>query len=79
MNDFYLNGDLCQMATQKTFLCNQGFCVGQTDVYPTIKKSDVKMALTMFWANKVEGWWNYKEALIDNGICTEDEFKRGFK
>lgn len=79
MSDFLLNGDLSQMANQRSFLSRHGFVMGQTDVYPTVKDSDKKMALTMFWANKVEGWWNYHEDFIRNGICTQDQYRSALK
>lgn len=79
MTDFYLNGDLCQMSAQKKHLSNNGFSVGQVDVYPTLKQEDVGDALNEIWQFKIDGWWNYKTAFIDHNICTEKEFKEALK
>lgn len=71
---FYLSGDLCQMSTQKGFLCNQGFDVSQRDVHPVLKEEDVPRALKLIYQNRVEGWWNYKEKYVKLSICTAEEF-----
>ena len=56
---FFLNGDLSQMGNQRSFLIKNGFVLMQTKVYTTVKDTDKKKALTIFWINKVDGWWNY--------------------
>lgn len=75
MGKLYLNGDLNQMSDQRKFLMNQGFSIGQEDVYPTLGEVDAKAALTKLWEYKVSGWWNYHSLLLQKGICTESEFK----
>jgi hypothetical protein len=77
-HNFFLKGDLSQMSTKKQFLLNKGFSIQQNNVYPCLKESDVKNALTAIWKNKVEGWWHYKEEYIKHNICTKEEFKNGF-
>jgi hypothetical protein len=71
---FYLSGDLSQMSSQKVFLCNQGFDVSQSDVYPVLKEEDVPRALKLIYQNRVEGWWHYKERYVKLSICTAEEF-----
>lgn len=70
--DFFMRGDLCQMSTQKQFLIAKGFDVKQNNVYPCIKKHDVKMALQLIWQNKVEGWWHYEDKYVEFKICTKE-------
>lgn len=79
MSNFYLRGDLCQMAEQKKFLRQQGFEVSQVNVYPTIMLQDVYKVLLIIWLNKVEGWWHYEDKYIEHDICTKEEFKNGFQ
>ena len=73
--DFSLNGDLCQMSSQKNFLIQRCFIVGQSDVYPTLRTEDVKPALTDIWKAKIDGWWHYCKKYVELGICTEQQFK----
>lgn len=76
---FSLTGDLCQMVSQKNFLLEHGFIIGQSDVYPLIKEEDLKPSLTAIWEYKVEGWWHYCKKYVELGICTEEEFKEALK
>ena len=70
--NFYLNGDLNQMATQSRFLNSCGIKTKQNNVYPCLKESDVKNALTLILERKVEGWWNYRSEYKKYGIdCTD--------
>jgi hypothetical protein len=71
---FYVSGDLNQMSKQKSFLINRGIDVGQRDVHPVLKDCDVLQALTLIYANKIEGWWHYQEQYIKYNICTKEEF-----
>lgn len=66
--DLLLNGDLCQMASQRKFLRQRGFQLGQVDVYPTVAKEDVIQALRSIWLSKTEGWWNYRVEYLKYGI-----------
>ena len=77
--DFFLDGDLCQMAIQKRFLSSRGVETQQNNVYPCLRQSDVPMALKMIWDNKVEGWWHYQEKYAELGICTKEEFLNRLK
>lgn len=74
-----LNGDLCQMSSQKRILEGQGFSIEQTDVYPTVKEEDTERALLYFYINKTDGWWNYEDDFIKEGICTKEEFWKRFR
>lgn len=76
---FFLRGDLNQMSTQKSFLINQGFDVGQTNVYPVLKSCDVTRALKLIYENKVDGWGQYSKECINRGICTTVEFTQELK
>ena len=59
---FLLNGDLCQMGTQKQFLQRRGYNVTQVDVYPALQNEEEYVrALADILDNKIEGWWNYSE------------------
>lgn len=77
--NFFLDGDLLQMSTQKQFLRDKGFAVDQSDVYPVLRKSDAKRAMKLIWEHRVDGWWSYKRQYVDMGICTEEEFKQALK
>lgn len=61
---FYLDGDLCQMSAQRSFLNNHGISTMQNNVYPCVRESDVKNALTLIWDNRVEGWWHYEKNYV---------------
>ena len=73
--NFFLSGDLSQMATQKQFLSNMGIVTKQNNVYPCLRQVDIEKSMTLIWKNKVEGWWHYKDQYVKYGICTEDEFR----
>ena len=75
---FFLDGDLCQMSTQKKFLLSHGFDIKQNDVYPCLKPTDRKKALKLIWEQKCEGWWHYQKDYAELEICTEEEFKNAF-
>lgn len=76
---FSLNGDLCQMSAQRTFLNNRGIVTKQNNVYPCVRECDIKQALELIWKFKVEGWWHYEEKYIEFGICSKDEFRNRLK
>lgn len=71
---FFLDGDLCQMGTQREFLSSRGIKTQQCNVYPCLKKSDVKRALSLIWEFRVPGWWHYKSFYIQHEICTEEQY-----
>ncbi len=75
---FQLQGDLCQMASQKIALQHMGYTFNST-IPPDITGSNfggtIKGALQLIWENSMDGWWNYKDELIKENICTEEEFK----
>ena len=76
---YLLDGDLNQMSIQKEKLLEKGLPVSQIDVYPAFdSKIDYLRALKMIWNDKIEGWWNYKNELVKNEICTNEQFKKGF-
>ena len=74
--NFFLSGDLSQMATQKQFLSNMRIVTKQNNVYPCLREVDIEKSMTLIWKNKVEGWWHYKDQYVKYGICTEDEFMK---
>jgi hypothetical protein len=76
---FYLNGDLSQMAEQKSFLINRGMDVSQRNVYPVLKECDVLQALKILYEHKVKGWWNYRDRYIKHEICTKEEFQKALE
>jgi len=43
-----------------------GLCVKSTE--------DFKTAIRMFWENKIPGWKNYKDQLIEHEICSQAQF-----
>lgn len=71
--DFFLKGDLNQMAEQKLSMILWGFDVKQNDVYPSIKKSDAAKALELILNFKVNGWWNYRKEYVQFNILSPDE------
>lgn len=72
---FFLDGDLCQMASQRNFLNSRGIETRQNNVYPCLRWDDVEKALSLIWRNNVEGWWHYKELYVKYNICSEEEFR----
>ena len=72
-----LKGDLNQMAIQKGIL--QRWLEVSDTIPPRIDDSEDKDSIDIFWMNKVAGWWNYKDELIEYGICTEEEFYNELK
>jgi len=63
------------MSIKKSFLVSKGFDVSQTDVYHVLRNCDKKPALQAIWESQIEGWFHYKEDMINLGICTEEEWK----
>lgn len=76
---YFLDGDLSQMSIQRRFLNERGIRTEQRNVYPCLRPSDVKQALTLIWENHVEGWWNYRDKIIELEICTEENFYNRLK
>lgn len=72
--DFFLQGDLKQMAEQKSQLEIWKFDIKQNDVYPCLKKADAKRALELILNFRIDGWWNYENKYIEYGFLTEREF-----
>jgi hypothetical protein len=72
----YLDGDLCQMAAQATFLKNHGIDVEFNNVYPCVKESEKEEAFQLIWKFKCNGWWNYRDEFAELNICTKEEFKK---
>ena len=75
---FYLEGDLCQMSSQREALNSRGVQTKQNNVYPCVKECDKTKALTIIWENRVEGWWHYEDLYVKRNICTKDEFQISF-
>jgi hypothetical protein len=73
---FTIDGDLNQMAEQMIHLERAGFDVKKSNVYPVLKGSDKKAALTSIYAHRVAGWWHYKKEYAEFGICSNEEFDR---
>lgn len=72
---FYIEGDLCQMSSQRSFLNGRGIQTKQNNVYPCVRECDKVKALTLIWENHVEGWWHYKESYVKHNICTAEEYR----
>jgi len=82
---YTLNGDLNQMSIMRQRLREAGFPVVMNDVYHGFRladKDEYIKALQFLFDNRVSGWWNQKERLFKEGICTLDEYAmaigRGF-
>lgn len=74
---FFLDGDLRQMSAQGDYLRNRGFDVAFNNVYPCLHtEEEFKRALGLFYSCGVEGWWNYREKLINYGICTKEDYTK---
>lgn len=74
---FPLDGDLRQMGSQAAFLRAQGYTVLVSGGIPGLAtENEHKAAVTLLWANKHEGWWNYQHYLVQYGICTPEEYLR---
>ena len=74
---FLLNGDLNQMGIQDRFLRSRGFTIGRRDVYPALRtKEEFNTAIKAIWESRIAGWWHYRKKLVENGVCTEEQFKQ---
>jgi hypothetical protein len=71
---FHCDGDLSQMAAQKSHLESIGVSTQQDDVYPCIRKEDVEKALRSIWQHRIPGWWHYREKYKAFGICSGEDF-----
>jgi hypothetical protein len=71
---FFLQGDLCQMSSQRSFLNSRGVETKQNNVYPCVRSCDISKALGLIWESKTEGWWHYMDEYIQHSICTKDEY-----
>jgi len=71
---FFLQGDLMQMSSQRSFLNSHGIETKQNNVYPCVRQCDVASALQLIWSQKAAGWWHYMDKYVEYSICTKDEF-----
>lgn len=74
---YTLKGDLHQMGTMEAFLRAEGLPVVKNNVYPGFMEKDLeeyKKALGLLFRCRVEGWWNQRVALLEHGICTEEQY-----
>ena len=74
---FSMQGDLNQMGIQRSVLSKCGVPVNTSEGIPYMFESEevfVK-AMQIMWDNSVEGWWNYREYLINANICTKQGYK----
>lgn len=72
---YLLDGDLNQMAIQKSELRARGIKVSQVNVYPAFDtEEDFRKALQAIWNYQIEGWWNYKSEFLKYGICTKEQY-----
>jgi hypothetical protein len=75
--EFTFDDDLNQMSIQMGFLQHSGFDVGRCGVYSAVKTQDeFDRAITAIWNFKIEGWWHYKEKLVELKVCINDEFQK---
>jgi len=72
-----LKGDLNQLAIQKGIL--ERWLEVSNTIPPRIDDKEDEDTLNIFWDNKVAGWWNYKEEMIQLGICTEEQWLNELK
>lgn len=72
---YYFKGDLLQMSAQRQLLNNYGYKIIMNNVYPTVEtKQEFEKAVKLIFTMKCEGWWHYKDTLIEMGICTPYEY-----
>jgi hypothetical protein len=71
--EFPLLGEENQMWHQKIFLQQQGFEVGWASKYPALKtRREFYEAVELIYEHKVDGWWLYKELLIQMGVFDDE-------
>ncbi|HIE30382.1 TPA: hypothetical protein EYP66_24240 [Candidatus Poribacteria bacterium] len=71
--EFPLLGEGDQMWRQKIFLQQHGFEIGWADRYPALKtRRDFYEAVKLIYEHQVDGWWLYKDLLIQMGIFYDD-------
>lgn len=76
-NSMQLKGDLNQMVTQAQFLSSVGGYNVVNFVVQTSK--DNIHPLSLIFSHRIDGWWNYKDELIEAKLCTEETFQRAMK
>jgi hypothetical protein len=78
---YYFNkGDLLQMIDQARFLRNHRFDIEDADIYATVgSKEEYVIGIKAIYESRVIGWWNYRDDLINNGICNAEEFKENLR
>jgi len=81
MPKYLLNqGDLNQLSDQRRFLSMRGFDVEQVDVFSAVAtKEEYVNAIKAIYESRINGWWNYRDELIENGICTLEQYKENLK
>lgn len=77
---YTLGGDLNQMGIMEERLRDAGFNVvrSQSGTYPGFlesEKDEYVRALKYLFVYRVAGWWNQREAMIENKVCAPAEFK----
>jgi hypothetical protein len=76
---FFLKGDLHSLSQQAGVLEDADIAVRILEKGPAIDDADVPKALRVLWVAPIPGWENYKDELIQHGICTAEEFERGLE
>lgn len=74
---YTFDGDLNQMAIIYEALKHARFPVTRSGVSPAFTKSKKYQyikALKFLWNEKIEGWWNQRDAMIEHSICTIEQF-----
>ena len=65
-----------QIKVAKSLKCE----VKKRGVYPVISgKSDIKLVLMGLFNRQTSGWENYKNKMIELGICPEDYIEKNFQ
>lgn len=74
---FLIDGDLNQMGIQERFLRERGFTVGRRNVYPALRtEEEFNAAIKAIWESRIAGWWHYRKRLVENDVCTEEQFEQ---
>jgi len=71
----YLNGDLCQLSAQASFLREYGVRVKFNNVYPCVRPCDKKRTFELIWEHKCDGWWHYDRIYAELDICDQEKFR----
>ena len=72
---YVLKGSYTELLAQQKLLKEKGFEIGMFSVYPALQsQEDYDAAIKLIWETRCKGWQKYRDNLLENEVCTADEF-----